>query len=62
MDNQYGFTPEDYVYDLKNVSNARYNQGMLFVPSFSKQLFKSLMLYDFIYHIPQQVSLSICKQ
>jgi len=30
MTNQYGFTPEDYVFDLKILLNRRYTQGMLF--------------------------------
>ena len=69
MADQYGMTPEDYVLDLKKLSNARYSQGMLFlILSFSKQQLKPtqaivamLMVYDFINHIPQQVRLSICK-
>jgi len=31
MEDQYGLTAEDYVFDLKNLSNARYGQGMLFL-------------------------------
>ena len=70
MADQYGVTPEIYIYDLKILLNNRYSQGMLFfILSFSKQWLKpsqviaaTLMLYDFIYHIPQQVSLSICTQ
>jgi len=69
MADQYGLTPEDYLDDAKGLSNARYSQGKLFlILSFSKQrltLFQvivaTLMLYDFIYHIPQQVRLSVCK-
>ena len=69
MADQYGMTPEDYVLDLKKLSNARYSQGMLFlILSFSKQQLKPtqaivamLMVYDFINHIPQQVRFSICK-
>jgi len=69
MADQYGLTPEDYVFDLKRLSNERYCQGMLFlILSFSKRQLKpcqvivaTLMVYDFIHHIPQQVSLSICK-
>jgi len=29
MADQYGVMPEDYVYDLEILSNARYGQGML---------------------------------
>jgi len=69
MEDQYGVAPEEYVYDLKNLSNERYIQGMLFlILLFLKQRLKPfqaivvpLMLYDFIYHIPQQVRLSIFK-
>jgi len=70
MAGQYGVPPEVYIYDLKILSNNRYSQGMLFfILSFLKQQLKlsqvitaTLMLYDFIYHIPQQVSFSICTQ
>jgi len=70
MADQYGLLPEDYAFDLKILSNERYGQGMLFlILSLSKQRLKpfqaiivALMLYDLINHIPQQVSLSICKQ
>ena len=70
MADQYGLTPESYIFDLKRLSNRRYGQGTLFfILLFSKQQLKpfpviivTLMLYDFIYHLPQQVSLSICKQ
>jgi len=70
MIDQYGLAPEDYVDDLKYLSNARYGQGRLFfIPSFSKQWLKpfqvvvaTLMLYDFIYNIRQQVRFSICEQ
>jgi len=63
---QYGLAPEDYVDDL---SNKRYGQGMVFlIVLFLKQQLKptqviiaTLMVYDFIDHIPQQVRLSICK-
>ena len=69
MTDQYGLSPEDYVDDLKILSHSYYGQGMLFLILFSlKQQLKhfqvivaTLMLYDFIYHIPQQVSLSTCK-
>jgi len=70
MGDQYGLKPEDYVDDLKELSNRRYIESMLFhIPLFSKKLLKpfqvvaaTLIVYDFIYHIPQQVRLSICKQ
>ena len=66
---QYGLAPEDYVDDLKLLSNSRYDQGVLFfIVLFTKQQLKptqviiaTLMVYDFIDHIPQQVRLSICK-
>jgi len=70
MTDQYGNTPEDYIYDLKVLSNARYMECMpVLILSFSKRQLKqsqgivaTLMLYDFIYHIPQQVRLSISKK
>jgi len=70
MEDQYGLTPEYYVYDMKLLLNARYGQGMLFlILLFFKHRLRhfqaiaaTLMVYDFIYHIPQQVRLSICKQ
>jgi len=70
MADQYGLTLEDYIDDLKFLSNERYSQGMLILIQLSsKQLLKpfqviiaTLMMYDFIDHIPQQVRLSICKQ
>jgi len=70
MADQYGITSQDYNYDLKILSNERYIQGMLIlILSFSKQWLKptqvfvaTLMLYDFIYHIPEQVGFSICEQ
>ena len=69
MADQYGQIPEIYVYDMKDLSSERYCQGMLFlILSLSMQQLKpfqviiaTLMLYDFIYHIPQQVRLSMCK-
>jgi len=70
MADQYGVTLEDYVYDLKILSNDHYIQGMP-APGllFSKQRLKffqaivaTLMLYDVVYHIPEQVNLSICKK
>jgi len=56
MEDQYGLTPEDYVYGLKNLSNERYCQGMLFlILSLSIQQLKpfqvivaTLMVHDFI--------------
>jgi len=70
MIDQYGLTPEISVYDLKKLSNECYIESMpILILSFSKQRLKqsqgivaTLMLYDFIYHIPHQVSLSISKQ
>jgi len=69
MADQYGLTPQDYIYDLKRLSYRHYSQGMLFfIVLFLKQQLKptqviiaTLMLYDVIYHIPKQVSLSIVK-
>jgi len=69
MEDQYGLIPDDYIFDLKNLSNERYIQGILFlILLFLKQRLKpfqvivgTLMVYDFLYHIPQQVRLSICK-
>jgi len=69
MADQYGFTPEDYIDDMNILSHERYSQGMLFlILLFFKRRLKpfqvivaTLMVYDFIYHIPQQVRLSICK-
>jgi len=69
MTDQYGLTPQDYVDDLKILSNQRYVEGMLFfIVFFPKRKLKptqviiaTLMVYDFMYHIPQQVRLSICK-
>jgi len=69
MGDKCGVTPEDYVYDMKYLSNERYSQGMLFlILLFLKHRLRhfqaiaaTLMVYDFIYHIPQQVRLSICK-
>jgi len=69
MTDQYGLTPQDYVDDLNELSNSRYGQGVLFfIVLFTKQQLKptqviiaTLMVYDFIDHIPQQVRLVICK-
>jgi len=69
MTDQYGLTPQDYVDDLNRLSNSRYGQGVLFfIVLFTKQQLKptqviiaTLMVYDFIDHIPQQVRLFICK-
>ena len=62
MGDQYGLTPQDYIDDLKKLSNERYSQGMPILILVSlKQLLKhfqvivaTLMGYDLIYHIPQQ--------
>ena len=70
MADNYGLTPTDYVHDPEYLSNERYSQGIsILILSFSKELLKpfqvviaTLMIYDFIYHIPQQVRLSIHKQ
>ena len=70
MANKYGLTPEFYVYDLKILSNVHYTKGMpvpalLLLEQWLKHfqaVIASLMLYDLVYHIPQQVSLSNCKQ
>ena len=70
MPDQYGITSEDYVDDMKILSNTYCIQGMPFlIVSFSKQRLKplqgiitTLMLYDFIYHIPEQVRRSTHKQ
>ena len=66
---QYGLAPEDYVDDLKLLSNESYSQGMLFlIVLFLKKQLKptqaiiaTLIVYDFIDHIPQQVRFFICK-
>jgi len=70
MTDQYGLTPQDYVNDLKYLSDKRRVECMpIHILLFSKQRLKpfqgiiaTLMLYDFIYHIPQQVRLSISQQ
>jgi len=70
MAGQYGQTLEDYVFDLEFLSYECYSEGMRFlILSFLEQRPKplqvivvTLMLYDFIYHIPQQVRLSTCKE
>ena len=70
MADQYGQTPEDYVFDLELLSYRHYSEGMQFlVLSFLEQRPKpfqviaiTLMLYDSIYHVPQQVRLSTCKE
>jgi len=66
---EYGLVPEDYIHDLKQLSDVRYIQGRLFpILLFSKQLLRPFqvivatsMVYDMIRIIPQQVRLSICK-
>jgi len=70
MTDQYGVAPEDYIDDPKFLSDTRYFECMpILILSFSKQWLKqsqgsvaTLMLYDLIYHISQQVRLSISKQ
>jgi len=70
MADQYGLMPEDYVFNLELLSYGRYSEGMQFlILYFSEQRPKpfqviviTLMLYDFIYHVPQQVRLSTCKE
>ena len=70
MADQYGQTPEDYVFDLENFAYKHYSEGMrFFILSFLEQRPKpfqviviTLMLYDFIYHMPQQARLSTCKE
>jgi len=69
MTDQYGLTPQDYADNLTSLSNSRYGQGvLLFIVFFLKQQLKptqviiaTLLVYDFVDHIPQQVRLSICK-
>jgi len=70
MADEWGLMPEDYVANLEELSIRRYIEGMLFlILLFSKQLLKlfqviiaTSIVCDFIYHIPQQVRLSICEQ
>jgi len=70
MADQYGLTPENYICDLKLLSDARYIQGMLIMDLlFASQsltafqaVIATLMVYDIINLIPQQVRLSMCKQ
>jgi len=67
MADQYGLPPDDHVDDLKILSIARYGQGTLpFISIFVRKttaespcqvIIVTLMLYDFIDHIPQQVRL-----
>ena len=67
MADQYRLTQE--ADDLKRLSDRCYGQGMLILdPLFSKHPLKpfkaviaTLMAYDIINLIPQQVRLSICK-
>jgi len=66
---EYGLVPEDYIHDLKQLSDVRYIQGALFpILSFSKQRLRPFQVIvatstvdDVIRVIPQQVRLSICK-
>jgi len=70
MADQYGLTLEDYIGDKKLLSDARYSQGMLILDLLfvNKSLrgfqavIATLMVYDIINLIPQQVRLSMCKQ
>jgi len=70
MADQYGQTPEDHVFDLEILSYKHYSESIQFlILSFLEQRPKpfqviviTLMLYDFIYHVPQQVRLSTCKE
>ena len=70
MADQYGLTPEDHIVDLKLLSDARYIQGMLIMDLlFASQsltafqaVIATLMVYDIINLIPQQVRLSMRKQ
>jgi len=69
MADQYKLTQETYANDIKRLLDRRYGQGMLILdPLFSKHPLKpfkaviaTLMAYDIINLIPQQVRLSICK-
>jgi len=69
MTDQYGLAPQDYADSLTSLSNLLYGQGvLLFIVFFPKQQLKptqviiaTLLVYDFIDHIPQQVRLSICN-
>jgi len=66
----YGLSPEEYIQDLKGLSHRRYIHGMLILYLlFANQPLKpfqaviaTLMVYDIISLIPQQVRLSVCKQ
>jgi len=70
MADQYGLTLEDYILNLKRLSDQHYIQGMLILDLlFVNQPLKSfqavivmLMVYDIINLIPQQMRLSMCKQ
>jgi len=70
MADQYGLMPEDYNLDLEVRPYRYYSNGMQFlILSFLEQQPKpfqviaiTLMLYDFIYLVPQQVRLSTCKE
>jgi len=69
MADQYGLTPQNYADNLMSLSNSRHGQGVLFfIVLFTKQQLKptqviiaTLLVYDFIDHVPQQVRLFICK-
>jgi len=70
MADQYRFNPEAYVNDLKRLSDRRYGQGMLILGLLFwkhpltpfQAVIATLMAYDIINLIPQQVRLSMCKQ
>jgi len=70
MADQYGLMPVDYVLDMELQPYINSSEGMRFpILSFLEQRPKPfqvivipLMLYDFIYHVPQQVRLSTCKE
>ena len=70
MADQYGLTPENYICDLKLLSDARYIQGMLILNVLFankslmpfQAIIATLMVYDIINLIPQQVRLSMRKQ
>ena len=68
MADKYGLTQEAYIFDATILSNRRYGEGMLFLilsfPAIAEAfqvILSTLMIYDFIYFIPQQVRVSICK-
>jgi len=66
----YGLSPEDYIEDMKGLSHRRCIYGMLILYLFFanqplkpfQAVIATLMVYDIISLIPQQVRLSMCKQ